>query len=120
MSILIENIDEARRREGIDDIVLRNEIVRLKAGDHVRLSVSSDGRQFEMLSVRITSLKGTVLRGKLLENPRSRGLGELSAGSAVKFAVGQVHSIVDGKPACDSLGSCRTALSGRRTPIIPT
>ena len=92
MSILIENIDEARRREGIDDVVLRNEIVRLKAGDQVRLSVSSDGRQFEMLAVRITSLKGSVLRGKLLENPRSRGLAELTAGCAMKFATSQVHS----------------------------
>ena len=105
MTILIENIDEARKREGIDDVVLRNEIIRLKAGDHVRLSVSSDGRQFEMLSVRITSLKGTAIRGKLLENPRSRSLGTLVVGSAMKFAAGQVHSIVDGKPACDGI-SC--------------
>ena len=105
MTILIENIDEARKREGIDDVVLRNEIHRLKAGDHVRLSVSSDGKQFEMLAVRITSLKGTAIRGKLLDKPRSRALGTLVPGSAMKFAASQVHSIVDGKPACDSI-SC--------------
>ncbi|HEX3314791.1 MAG TPA: hypothetical protein VHR72_07875 [Gemmataceae bacterium] len=105
MTILIENIDDVRKREGIDDVVLRNEIVRLKAGDQVRLSVSSDGRQFEMLAVRITSLKGNAIRGKLLDKPRSRGLGTLAPGSAMKFAASQVHSIVDGKPACDGV-SC--------------
>ena len=105
MTILIENIDEARKREGIDDVVLHDEIVRLKAGDHVRLSVSSDGKQFEMVSVRITSVKGSALRGKVLEKPRSRSLGTLIAGSAMTFKAGQVHSIVDGKPACEGI-SC--------------
>jgi hypothetical protein len=105
MTILIENIDEARKREGIDDIVLHKEIVRLKAGSHVRLSVSSDGKQFEMVNVRITSVKGNALRGKVLEKPRSRSLGSLVAGSAMTFAAGQVHSIVDGKPACEGI-SC--------------
>jgi hypothetical protein len=105
MTILIENIDAARKREGIDDVVLHDEIIRLKAGDQVRLSVSADGKQYEMVSVRITSVKGLALRGKVTEKPRSRSLGTLVVGAAMTFVADQVHSIVDGKPACEGI-SC--------------
>jgi hypothetical protein len=107
MTFQIENIEEARQREGIDDVVLRDEIGRLKAGDQVHLSVSIDGLNFETLAVRVTSFKGSVLRGKLLENPRSSRLGTLAAGAAMIFTAAQVHSIVDGKPAIDEFSRDR-------------
>ena len=50
----IENIEEMRRKEGIDDVELRMEIRQLKVGDHVRLTISSGSKFHGTVLVRIT------------------------------------------------------------------
>jgi hypothetical protein len=91
----IENIDELRRRQGIDDLELRKAIHRLQVGDHVRLTFLIGNSSFsgETLPVRITSIRGKALRGKLATAPALAGLSRLRLGSAVLFCADQIHSI---------------------------
>ena len=95
----IENIDELRRREGIDDVELRKAIRRLRAGDSVKLTFLVGNCSFagETLLVRITSIRGKTLRGKLANRPAFTGLSRLRVGSSVVFTADQIHSIA--KPA---------------------
>jgi hypothetical protein len=93
--IAIENIEEMRRREGVEDLELGRQIRALAAGDIVKLTFLSDGRAFpgEVLSVRITSIKDNKYRGKLVDSPASAGLAELRAGAAVTFSAANIHSV---------------------------
>lgn len=104
-AIVIENIETARLREGIDDVGLRVSIARLQAEDRVRLSMSGDGKLFETLSVRITSRRGGSFRGKLVSKPRTSGLKTLSEGAAVTFSTEQIHSIIACKDAVSAAPS---------------
>src|SRR5690242_19875839 len=63
--IAIEDIDELRRREGIEDAELHEEIGRLRVGDHVRLTFLAAAGLPETLSVRITRIRGGQFRGRL-------------------------------------------------------
>jgi hypothetical protein len=96
----IENIDELRRRQGIDDVDLRRAICRLQVGDHVKLTFLIGNGSFagETLPVRITSIRGKALRGKLANTPALTGLSRLRAGSAVAFTADQIHSIANHAP----------------------
>jgi hypothetical protein len=94
----IENIDELRRREGIDDAVLREEIRGLAIGDFVRLTLLTGPRSFETLAVRITRIRGSVFRGKLASRPASSGLAGLRAGASVVFTTAHIHSIAKRSP----------------------
>jgi hypothetical protein len=98
-AVKIENIEEMRRREGIDDVTLRQEIGRLRVGDHVKLTFLAGGEAAgETVPVRITSIKGTAFRGKLardLTRPLQSGL---QAGSLVTFTKDHVHSIAKAQP----------------------
>lgn len=89
----IENIEEMRRVEGIDDVDLRVEIRALKAGDFVNLTFVSSTRSFETLQVRITSIRGGAFRGKLVAGPRCAGLRPLGAGAPVMFTTAHIHSL---------------------------
>jgi len=90
----IENIEELRRREGIDDCELHEEIDRLREGDHVKLTLLTPNRSpGETVLIRITSIHGTVFRGKLLKNPAVPGPANLHAGSLVTFTRDHIHSI---------------------------
>jgi hypothetical protein len=106
-TVTIENIDELRKQEGIDDVELHDEIRRLRVGDYVRLTFLTDGKPFtgETLFVRITSIKDSAYRGKLAGDPTLTGLGELHAGSSVSFTADHIHSISREPPR----------LHGRRT-----
>jgi len=88
-----ENIEEMRRQEGIDDVELRMEIRGLKAGDLVRLTLLAGTASFETLLVRITSIRGSAFRGKLVKKPAALGLRKLGAGAAVTFTTAHIHSL---------------------------
>jgi hypothetical protein len=93
--ITIENIEELRRREGVEDVELGRQIRDLAAGDLVNLTFLSGTRTFpgEVLSVRITSIKGDLFRGKLVGKPASAGLAELHPGAVVTFTAANIHSV---------------------------
>jgi len=93
--IEIENIDEMRRREGIDDVELREDIRALHVGDFVRLTFLAVAKPFarETLSIRITSIRGDAFRGKLADSPASSVLSGLRIGASVTFTRDHIHSI---------------------------
>jgi hypothetical protein len=95
--IEIENIEEIRRREGIDDVELREEVRRLAAGDLVRLSLLTGPTTFETLTVRITSVHGSAFRGKLTSPPTAKCLADLHAGYAITFTADHIHSLAKGR-----------------------
>lgn len=107
MSILVENIEAARLRQGIDDVDLRGRISALTAEDRVRVSISGDGKIYEEVSVRITSRKGERFRGKLATKVRQASLKSAAIGSTVFFEGNQIHSIIASKNrAPQSLATC--------------
>ena len=58
----IENIEEMRCRQGIDDVELREAIRGLRVGDVVRLTflAGAGSSAGETLSVRVTSIRGNA------------------------------------------------------------
>jgi hypothetical protein len=91
--IEIENIDELRRQEGIDDVELHADIGRLRVGDHVRLTFLSGVNLRETLPVRITSIQGRLFRGRLARPPAHPELLNLRPAALVTFSAAQIHSI---------------------------
>jgi hypothetical protein len=93
--IEIENIEQLRRQEGIEDVELHRAIRGLRAGDIVKLTLLNGATLSagETLRVRITRVRGKSFRGKLAERPRSAGLSNLSAGSLVVFTSDHIHSL---------------------------
>jgi hypothetical protein len=92
-AVEIQDIDTMRRREGIDDVALREAIRALKVGDFVKLTLLSGTTSAETVAVRITSIKGSAFRGKLADQPASSGLVTLRAGSALAFTTAHIHSL---------------------------
>jgi hypothetical protein len=84
----IENIEEMRRQEGIDDVELRMEIRALKTGDHVRLTFSSGAKFHGTVLVRITQIRGSAFRGKLVKKTST-----MPAGGLVIFTTAHIHSV---------------------------
>jgi hypothetical protein len=93
-TVEIENIEEIRRQQGIDDVDLRVEMRALKAGDMVKLTLLAAAGSFETLLVRITSVRGSAFRGKLVKRPTLSGLSKLGAGFPVVFTTAHVHSLL--------------------------
>jgi hypothetical protein len=96
--VQIENIEEMRRRQGIEDVELHEDIGRLRPGDLVKVTFLTGSASFETLSVRITSIRGTAFRGKLASRPLSTELGRLHVGSPIRFCADHIHSIPGGQP----------------------
>jgi hypothetical protein len=96
----IENIEEMRRREGIDDVELRKEIRELKVGDAVKLTLltGANSSAGETLPVRITNIRSYLFRGTLVKTPASTALSKLRIGSPVVFTTAHIHSIPKGRP----------------------
>src|SRR5216683_324393 len=67
----IENIEDLRRREGIEDVELRNAIRGLAVGDVVKLTflTGATPNAGETLRVRITRIEDGEFRGKLGSTP---------------------------------------------------
>jgi hypothetical protein len=92
-AIEIENIDELRQREGIDDVELHEDIGRLQVGDQVRLTFLYGPTIRETLLVRITRIRAGQFRGRVVGSvARLEQLG-LRPEALVTFAAGQIHSI---------------------------
>jgi len=92
-TVEIENIEEIRRQEGIDDVDLRMEIRSLKVGAFVKLTFLTSSTSFETLVVRITSIRGSAFRGKLVKRG-SGGRSKLEAGASVAFTTAHIHSLL--------------------------
>jgi hypothetical protein len=93
--VAIENIEELRLRQGIDDVELREEIRGLRAGAFVKLTLLGRETRFpgETVVVRITSIKGSAFRGKLARDPVAAALAHLHAGSPITFTAAHIHSL---------------------------
>ncbi len=98
--VMLENIEEIRRLQGIDDDELRQEIRDLTVGDHVRLTFVNGTGDFsgETLLVRITSIRGYLFRGKLATKPLSTGLLDLHIGFPIVFNTAHIHSVPKEQP----------------------
>jgi len=92
-TIEIENIEEMRRVEGIEDDELRIEIRDLRVGHLIKLTLLVGHSTAETLLVKITRIRGLAFRGKLTSKPLSRSLSELDIGHALVFSSAHIHSI---------------------------
>jgi hypothetical protein len=102
VAVEIENIDELRRREGIEDVELHEDIGRLRVGDHIRLTFLGGATLRATLPVRITRIRAGQFRGRLAGPIARPELLGLRPDALVSFTSGQIHSIA--KP---QLASCR-------------
>jgi hypothetical protein len=98
-TIALENIEEMRLQEGIDDVELRKEIRGLRVGDFVKLTFLTRTASCETLLVRITGIRGSAYQGTLAKKPTSNGLSELQVGVSIPFTTAHIHSIAKGQPA---------------------
>lgn len=94
-AVEIEDIERLRRRAGIEDDELRNEIRLLRIGDTVNLTFLKDAVSGvgETLAVRITFIRSGCFRGNLASEPRTAYLSALQSGSTVIFKTTHIHSI---------------------------
>ncbi|HEX4590491.1 MAG TPA: hypothetical protein VH120_11210 [Gemmataceae bacterium] len=93
-SVLIEDIAGMRRRQGIDDVDLRDDIRGLAVGDLVRLTLRTEQSPAgETVVVRITEVGAAGFRGALAGKPASRQLAALGAGFAFAFTADHIHSL---------------------------
>jgi hypothetical protein len=93
MSDDIEDIEAARLAQGIDDVELRLEVRALRVGDVVRLTFLA-GKAPVTREVRITQIRGSDFRGKLIKKAAKRRAGDL-----VIFSTAHIHSVVRCKEA---------------------
>jgi len=98
VAIQIENIDELRRREGIEDVELHEDIDHLQVGDHVRLTFLAGTTLRETVSVRITRIRAGQFRGRLVSRVARPELFGLRPDVLVNFAPEQIHSIARPQP----------------------
>lgn len=101
LSILVQNIEEMRRREGIEDEDLRRDISAIKIGDRVHLTLISSQKPMgsETVVVRVTKIDGSKYEGALLTRPISKGLNTLPTDLALFFKREHIHSLL--KPGDD-------------------
>ncbi len=92
-TVEIENIEEMRRREGIDDVELRLEIRTLQVGDFVKLTFVTGNASFETAQVRITQIRGSAFRGKLVGTLSAALSRRMGAGALVVFTTDHIHSL---------------------------
>jgi hypothetical protein len=115
-----EDIEEMRRQQGIDDVELRDEIRGLRIGDTVKITLlpSPGALVGETVLVRITSIRDSAFRGKLVTSPTSPALASLGVGFPITFTTAHIHSVVKGKPPADL--DDRLATSLRRAGPAPS
>lgn len=97
--IEIEDIETLRRREGIEDVELREEIRDLKVGDCVLLTfLVGAPPKGETLLVRITSIRGRTFCGTLARRPPATSQTKLRVGTPIDFTTTHIHSLPKGRP----------------------
>lgn len=118
-SVELQNIEDMRRREGIDDVELRTGIRALRVGHFVKVTLLTGTTVFagETVLVRITCIRGQALRGKLVERPVSTDLASLAAGSAVAFTAAHIHSLARGQQPRARRRAGLPAAQPPRTPV---
>lgn len=89
----IQNIEEMRQREGIDDVELREAVRGLRVADVVNLTFLTGPSTWETLPVRITGRRGGRFQGELVRRPASSRLAELTVGSPISFSRCHIHSV---------------------------
>jgi hypothetical protein len=95
----IEDIEQLRLQEGIDDTELREAVRGLRVGDVVKLTFLTTATSAgETLPVRITRIRGEAFRGELAGRPVSARLSVLRLGAPVTFTRDHIHSIVNQRP----------------------
>jgi hypothetical protein len=94
-TLQIENIEEMRRRAGIDDVELHEAIRGLQVGDYVRLTVLTGTKWWrgKTLLVRVTRIRGSEFRGR----PAAAGPLDLPAGARIAFRATHAHSLAKGR-----------------------
>jgi hypothetical protein len=95
--VAIENIEEMRQNQGIDDVELRMEVRDLKAGDLVRITLLGSASA-ETLTVRITSIVGPAFRGRLVRRPTSAGFFDVTTTTLLSFTANHIHSVPKSNP----------------------
>jgi hypothetical protein len=100
----IENIEAMRRREGIHDVELQEEIRGLCVGACIKLSLLTGTTPCarETVLVRITHIRGSTFRGELATKPASAGLAKLRVGSPLAFTAAHIHSLPREQPTHES------------------
>jgi len=88
----LENIEAMRRREGIEDTELQEEIRGLHPGDVVRVTFLTGGSSCETVPVRVTAIVNGMFRGELTGRARC-GAGALPAGAPLVFTAAHIHSV---------------------------
>ncbi len=89
-TVEIEDIEQMRLEQGINDVELRAEIRRLSVGDVVRLTFRASAHSAQTVPVRITRIRQEMtFRGKLTQ----RAL-KVPPGTTVEFTRTHVHSVV--------------------------
>ncbi len=93
--IELENIEERRREMDIDDAELREQIRQLAVGDCVLLTLLKPTGAFadQTLRVRITSIRGSSLRGKVVGKRGRAGCPTPSPGTQLVFTTAHIHSV---------------------------
>jgi hypothetical protein len=84
-----------RRRQGIDDVEVQEEIRELKIGDFVKLTLLSRTGSCagETLLVRITRIRDSRFCGALAVRPTCTNLSKLRVGSPIRFTTVHIHSV---------------------------
>jgi hypothetical protein len=96
-TVLIEDIAGRRRREGIDDPDLQDDIRGLAVGDLVRITLRAEqSHTGETVVVRITEIGSAGFRGALAGKPASKTLATLGVGFAFAFTADHIHSLPNG------------------------
>jgi len=96
--IRLEDIEQIRRRYGIEDVELWKEIGELAVGKFVKLTLLTGPSTSESLLVRITRIRGENFRGKLANSPVAAGLSKLREGSPIVFRTAHIHSLPKVQP----------------------
>jgi hypothetical protein len=99
-AVAIEDIEEMRRRAGIDDVELREAVRRLRVGDRVRLTLLAGPERTagKTLWFRITRVQGSRFRGRLAEGQSLTGM---RPGALLSFTAAHIHSVAGGGPTDD-------------------
>ncbi len=114
-SLAIENIDELRLEQGIDDVELHNEIRALQVGGFVKLTLLTGvrGSVSETLLFRITDRKGSRFRGELAAAPTVSGLSGVAIGLIIHI-LGSAYPFRSSLPA-----GPRTREDSQKRVIVP-
>lgn len=91
----LENIEQMRLREGIDDIELRESIRQLQIGDCVYVTFldCSHPKRSKTVLIRLVAIHKNGFGGKLMQPLDALGPSDLRVGSLVTFRESHVHSV---------------------------